>query len=442
VKPRGISLFAQTIVLLLLALLLAQAVTVALILFRPGPRPDFHSLTDIGDVLAGRARPERTGLLRGFEPHLPPQPPDMIEDDKLTAQLAHAIGAPPMAVRLWYRADQSASFPFRRPRHAHEGRVMVRRGEPYFFNAVVAAAEMGDGWAVVRTRPRPFLNEWQRWTLLWFGLSTLLLVPMAWIFARRLTKPMRGFVEAADRFGRDEPAPMLPVEGPAELRTMAQALNRMQARIDAQLRERTSMIGAIAHDLRTPLARIAFRIEAAPDEMREKIQGDVEQMRVMVADTMAFVRGTNTPIRPERIDLAALIARIGETAAEMDRPVRFSGAAPVWVSGDPLALERLLDNLINNAVAFAGAAEITVESKAGKAIVLVQDRGPGMDDAMLARAFDPFERGEPSRSRATGGVGLGLTIARAIARSHGGELTLANRAGGGLEARFAMPLAG
>jgi signal transduction histidine kinase len=441
VKPRGISLFAQTIVLLLLALLSAQAVTVALILFRPGPRPDFHSLSDIGDALSGRADPRRTGLLRGVEPHLPPQPPDMIEDPNLTGKLARAVGEPVTDVRLWYRADQSASFPFRRPRHAHEGKVMVRRGEPFFFNAVVAAARSGPGWVVVRTQPRPFLNEWQRWTLLWFGLSTLLLVPMAWIFARRLTKPMRGFVEAADRFGRDEPAPVLPAEGPLELRTMAQALNRMQARIDAQLRERTSMIGAIAHDLRTPLARIAFRIEAAPDEMREKIQGDVEQMRAMVADTMAFVRGTTTPLRPERIDLAALIARIAETAAEMDRPVSFAGSGPVCVSGDPLALERLLDNLINNAIAFAGAAEIVLESDSDRAIVLVRDRGPGMDEAMLARAFDPFERGEPSRSRATGGVGLGLTIARAVARSHGGELTLANRPGGGLEARFTMPLA-
>ena len=441
-RPRGISLFAQTIVLLLLALLSAQAVTVALILFRPGPRPEFHSLSDIGDALSGRIDPRRSGLLRGVEPHLPPQPPDMIDDPKLTAQLARAIDLPETEVRLWYRADQSASFPFRGPRHGHEGRVMVRRGEPYFFNAVVAAAQAGPGWVVVRTQPRPFLNEWQRWTLLWFGLSTLLLVPMAWIFARRLTKPMRGFVEAADRFGRDEPAPVLPAEGPAELRTMAQALNRMQARIDAQLRKRTSMIGAIAHDLRTPLARIAFRIEAAPDEMREKIQGDVEQMRAMVADTMAFVRGTNAPLRPERIDLAALIGRIAEMAAEMDRPVHFAPSAPCWVTGDPLALERLLDNLINNAVAFAGAAEIVLESEAGRAIVLVRDRGPGMDDAMLARAFDPFERGDPSRSRATGGVGLGLTIARAIARSHGGELTLANRSGGGLEAHFTMPLAG
>jgi signal transduction histidine kinase len=442
VKPRGISLFAQTIVLLLLALLSAQAVTVALIVFRPGPRPDFHSLSDIGDTLGGRAGPQRSGLLRTYQSDMPAPAEDMIQDERLTAQLARSVGRPVSEVRLWYKADQGASFPFRGSRHRREGRVMVRRGEPYFFNAVTAAVRTGQGWLVVRTPPRPFLNEWQRWTLLWFGLSTILLIPMAWIFARRLTKPMRGFVEAADRFGRDEPAPVLPAEGPAELRTMAQALNRMQARIDAQLRERTSMIGAIAHDLRTPLARIAFRIEAAPDEMREKIQADVEQMRAMVADTMAFVRGTNAPLRPERIDLAALIARIAETAVEMDRPVSFAGSAPVWVSGDPLAMERLLDNLINNAVAFAGAAEIELASEAGKAIVLVRDRGPGMDEAMLVRAFEPFERGEPSRSRATGGVGLGLTIARAVAHSHGGELTLANRAGGGLDARFTMPLAG
>ena len=437
---RGLSLFAQTILLLLLALLTSQAVSIGMILVRPPPRPDVHSLSEIGDVLAGRTRSRPTDLLR-IDSVSPPRATgsEMVEDPRLTRVLAAALGRAIPDVRLYYEADQSASFPFRR-RHGDRG-VMIRHGEPLFFRGVIGAVREPGGWRVVRTPPRPFLSEWQRWTIAWFGFSTLLLVPIAWLFTRRLTRPMLRFAQAADQFGRDEPAPVLPVEGPAELRTMADALNRMQARIDDQIRERTAMIGAIAHDLRTPLARIAFRIESAPDAMRDKVQADVEQMRAMLADTIAFVRGASAPARPQQVDLAQLIVRIVADARETDRPVSYLGDGPVRVSGDALALERLLDNLVNNAIAFGGAAEIVLGLREGRAEVMVRDRGPGLSEAMLARAFEPFERGDPSRSRSTGGVGLGLTIARAIARNHGGTLTLANRDGGGLDARFLMPLA-
>jgi two-component system OmpR family sensor kinase len=441
VKRGGISLFAQTMALLLLTLLLGQAVIVGMVLVRPPPRPDIHSLYEIGGALSGPGTRRRHGdQLRAIAASAPPTAGDsMIEDARMTALLARALGRPAGDVRLYYQADQSASFPFRR--HRGERGVMIRRGEPFFFNSVVAAVRDGPRWRVVRTPPRPFLNEWQWWTLAWFGLSALLLVPVAWIFARRVTRPMRRFVEAADRFGRDETAPALPVEGPAELRTTAQALNRMQDRIDAHIRERTSMIGAIAHDLRTPLARIAFRIEGAPDAMREKVQADVEQMRAMIAHTISFVRSANAPLVRTRVDLSALLATIARKSAETARAVQFEATAPLWVHGDPLALERLFDNLINNALAYGGDAEIGIERVDDRAEVSVRDHGPGLSEAMLSRAFEPFERGEPSRSRATGGVGLGLTIAQAIARTHGGTLTLANRQGGGLVACFTMPLA-
>jgi signal transduction histidine kinase len=441
-RSRGLPIFWQTLLLLLSSLIVTQLVSIVLLLALEPPRPDFNRLSDVAEVLAGRTS-EREGRERALTVHIRRQPPlpgdNMITDPLYTMRLADRIGVSPARVRLYFEPDQRSGLPFDRRRH--RGHVPMRRGEPIFFNTVVAALDTGAEWRVVQTPPRPAIGPWQRRAMLWFALSVLVLLPFAWFFARRLTRPIRRFADAADRLGTDPLAPSVLPEGPAELRVTAQALNRMQRRLADYVSERTAMVGAIAHDLRTPLARIAFRIEAAPDDVREKVQADIEQMRAMIAATIGFVRGTADGSERRPLDLSALLGTIVAQDQEMGRRVDFQSSGPVWIVGDAVALARLFQNLIDNAISYAGAAHVLLAKEGARAVVSVSDEGPGLSDALLERVFEPFQRGDPSRNRETGGVGLGLTIARNIAAEHGGDVSLRNRGGGGLEARCSFPLA-
>jgi signal transduction histidine kinase len=441
-RSRGLPIFWQTLLLLLSSLIVTQLVSIVLLLALEPPRPDFNRLSDVAEVLAGRTS-EREGRERALTVHIRKQPPlpgdNMITDPRYTMRLADRIGVSPARVRLYFEPDQRSGFPFDRRRH--RGHVPMRRGEPIFFNTVVAALDTGAEWRVVQTPPRPAIGPWQRRAMLWFALSALVLLPFAWFFARRLTRPIRRFADAADRLGTDPLAPSVLPEGPAELRVTAQALNRMQRRLADYVSERTAMVGAIAHDLRTPLARIAFRIEAAPDDVREKVQADIEQMRAMIAATIGFVRGTADGSERRPLDLSALLGAIVAQDQEMGRQVDFQSSGAVWIVGDAVALARLFQNLIDNAVSYAGAAHLLLSKEGARAVVSISDEGPGLAEALLERVFEPFQRGDPSRNRETGGVGLGLTIARNIAAEHGGDVSLRNRPGGGLEARCSFPLA-
>ncbi|MES2498683.1 MAG: HAMP domain-containing sensor histidine kinase [Pseudomonadota bacterium] len=468
---KGLSIFWQTLLLLLASVAMVFVVAGTLFFWSPPPRPDFNSLSDIAEALAGRKIPRerhfrvmaiphdragpipqgpardlrpvpddrdrerRLGVVRLPAPPLPD--PDMVSSDIFTARLARRIGVPIGDVRLFFEPDQRSNMPF--GRH-DDRRVIVRRGEPLFFDTVVAGLRTDDGWRVVRTPPRPWLAAWQERILMLFGLSLLAVIPFAWFFARALAKPIRRIADAADRMGANPQAPLIVEEGPSELRVTAHALNRMQQRLSSYLTERTNMIGAIAHDLRTPLARIAFRIEAAPDEMREKVQGDIEQMRAMIAATISFVRATGSVTIVEPVALDRMLTALAAGDRETGRPVTLGAVEPVEVSGDPMALKRLFQNLVDNGVAYGGGVEISVARVDGEVEVRVSDRGPGLPETALEAMFQPFERGEPSRNRTTGGIGLGLSIARAIAQEHGGSLILANRTGGGLEAICRLPI--
>jgi two-component system OmpR family sensor kinase len=277
--------------------------------------------------------------------------------------------------------------------------------------------------------------------MIWFGLTALAMLPFAWLFARRLARPIRRFAEAVERLDHDRDAPPVPTEGPAELEMTAVALNAMHARLRSHLRERTAMIGAIAHDLRTPLARIAFRIEAAPDKIRGPVQADIEQMREMVTATIGFLRGDAGTGERQLVDLAALARRLAGEASDTGSTVAIAEIERAMVSGDRSALERLVQNLIDNAIQYAGSAELIVRRAVDCATVTVADRGPGIPEAELERMFEPFERRDRSRSRSTGGLGLGLAIARSIAQAHGGSIRAANRPGGGLAVTVELPVA-
>lgn len=441
--PRALPIFWQTLLLVLASLAASQLVTLAMFVVLDPPRPDFNRLGDVAEALAGggdrgeRGRRERELLVS--DSVRPPRPRGaMTSEPAFTRRLAARLDVSPEQVRLYFEPDQRASFGSDR-RLRKDGLVPMRRGEPLFFNTVIAAVETPAGWRVVKTPPRPLLAPWQRRMLLWFAISALALVPLAWWFARRLTRPIRRFADAAERMGRDPLAPSVAEEGPLELRQTAHALNLMQERLAAYVAERTAMIGAIAHDLRTPLARIAFRIEAAPDDVRDKVQADIEQMRAMIAATIGFVRGSTASRDIADLDLGDVISRLVAEEQDMGRPVETGEVEPIGVRGDRLALARLFQNLIDNGVAYGGGVMLSLVRDGGDAVATVADRGPGLPVDQVDRLFQPFERGDPSRNRETGGIGLGLTIARSIARAHGGTLILRNRAGGGVEAVLRLP---
>lgn len=437
---RSLPIFWQTLVLLQTALVMALVVSILLIIYLPAPRPDFYTMTEISERLALEPGSVAKLIVRHVDAE-PEADDGMISDPAITRRLATALGRPVDDVRLYFQADQSEIFPF--TREPGSGAVPIRHGQPYFFNTVVAAERepRGSGWRVLRTPPPSRVTAWQQRTMIWFGVSALAMLPFAWLFARRLARPIRRFAEAVERLDHDRDAPPVPTAGPAELEMTAVALNAMHARLRSNMRERTAMIGAIAHDLRTPLARIAFRIEAAPERIRGPVQADIEQMRKMVAATIGFLRGDAGTGERQRVDLAALARRLAGEASDTGSTVAIAEIEGAVVNGDRSALERLVQNLIDNAIQYAGGAELIVRRAVDRATVTVADRGPGIPEAELDRMFEPFERRDRSRSRSTGGLGLGLAIARSIAQAHGGSIHAANRPGGGLAVTVELPAA-
>ncbi|WP_396594200.1 ATP-binding protein [Brevundimonas sp. R86498] len=304
-----------------------------------------------------------------------------------------------------------------------------------------ASVRLEDGqWATVEP-PRGWIDPWQARLLMALGITALLLTPVVWLMARRLTRPIRAFAQAAERLGADPDAEPLVPSGPTEVRTAIAAFNDMQAAIRQHMRQRTQTIAAIAHDLRTPLTRLRFRAEQAPDGLRDRMASDVEEMDALIGQALAFARGETRAERREPLDLSKLAADCVAGFEETGAAVTIEGddnALPV--EGDPAGLRRAVSNLIDNALKFAGSAQIAALRQDDLAVITVSDAGSGLAVEELEAVFEPFYRGERSRNRQTGGAGLGLAVARQAARAAGGDVTLSNRAGGGLEARLTLPL--
>jgi len=225
-----------------------------------------------------------------------------------------------------------------------------------------------------------------------------------------------------------------------EVRRAAAAFNTMQARLQTYLREREQMLGAVSHDLRTPITRLRLRAELIEDEaLRAKFARDLAEMEAMTAVALDFLRGVNKdePVQP--VDVTALLESLQADSEEAGHDVTVQGEMQTPYPAHPLALKRLLSNLIENAIKYGARASVTVEDKAAQLRIVVADEGPGIPEEQLEQVFEPFYRIEGSRSRDTGGVGLGLSVARDIARAHGGELVVRNRVGGGLEAVLTLP---
>jgi len=286
---------------------------------------------------------------------------------------------------------------------------------------------------------RPRSSRW----LLYAVMFPLCLGLLAYVVARMATRPLGGLARAATALGADINQPPLPETGPSELRDAAAAFNVMQSRIRSYVEERTEMLAAIAHDLQTPLTRLRLRLEKVADEgLREKLVADLGAMQGMIREGLDLATSLDTGGMMQRVDLDSLLSSVCADAVDAGQDVTLSGQTRVSIPAIPIALQRCLANLIDNAVKYGRYARVTATREGNKAVIRLNDGGPGIPDAQIEKAFDPFYRIETSRSRATGGTGLGLTIARNIARKHGGALILRNAVGGGLECTLTLPLDG
>ena len=253
---------------------------------------------------------------------------------------------------------------------------------------------------------------------------------------------MRELANAADRIGRD-PAPT-PVgeRGPREVRHAARAFNDMQARIARLIADRTQALAAVSHDLRTPITRLRLRAGLIDDpETQAKIDADLDEMEGMIESTLAYLRGETETEMPRPMDIVSTLTTLCNATADAGADVNYVGPAQLRLVARPLALKRALSNLIDNAVGYGGCARVALRADGDAVEITVDDDGPGIADAEQANVLEPFYRLEASRSRKTGGAGLGLTIAKQVLDAHGGMLALANRAEGGLRVTLRLPRA-
>lgn len=334
-------------------------------------------------------------------------------------------------------------LPMPGPLRPHEVHMF---GGPYWGEMIVALRLPEGEWLNVTIQVEP-PRPWHSPTFLWaFVLMTAAAALLTLWAVRRMTAPVTTLAKAAEALGRDVNAPPLPEDGPIEVATAAAAFNTMAARIRRFVQDRTEMLTAIGHDLRTPITRLKLRAEfMEDDEQRRKMLIDLEELEAMVSATLAFGRDAKAtePVSP--LDLPELLRTILDEATDawpdLAEKVAYEGPPHLTVRVRPLALKRALANLVANAVNYGGSARIRLTPPAdGIVVIEVEDEGPGVAPQELDRVFEPFHRVEPSRNRETGGVGLGLPIARNILRAHGGDVTLANRPTGGLRATVTLPV--
>lgn len=275
------------------------------------------------------------------------------------------------------------------------------------------------------------------------GSAAVAILLSAWVLGFT-TRPLRRFAAAANRLGVDMNAPSLEEAGPREVRLAAAAFNKMQRRLRAFVEDRTRMLAAVSHDLRTPLTRMRLRAEFIDDDaVREKMLDDLAEMEAMIGSTLAFARDEAAQEDIQPLELNAMLERLVEDMRDGGKPASMTPSPfPVPIMGRRMALRRAIANLLENAVKYGQRADIAIAVTGENVTVTIDDDGPGIPETEFDNVFRPFFRLEGSRSRDTGGTGLGLSVANDIVRAHGGEIGLANRPEGGLRVTVVLPMAG
>ncbi len=431
------SIFSHTLILVVGVVVAVTLVNVAIILLHPPPAGDPVTAHEITELLKGeKSAPTQNNLQVENTDALP-----LLDDNSPRGQLRRAIGR---IVQLDDQGSSTGTQTAPGTGSSQEERSAVAHTEdfdPVIFGSFTIALEQPDGsWRTVSGGSDQIVQKWRSRMVLWILLSVLLVLPIAWWFSKRIARPIRAFGIAAELLGTRHDLERVEVSGPAEIQQAAKALNDMQARLQKYVRERTSMVGAIAHDLRTPLSRIHFHLLPAPLPVRQHVEAEIAEMEQMIAVTLDFVQNETRAQVSEQVELGLLVEGVVDDLADLGKEVRMTASASVTVEGDPVLLRRVFVNLIQNAVSYGTRARASVRVDAGLAIVEIVDDGPGMSEADLVRAFEPFYRTESSRNRATGGMGLGLAIVYSAVHAHGGTVDLINLSPGGLCARVSLPI--
>jgi len=435
------SLAGQMALLVAVALFVAQAVNFALIvrdrsasrLQQASALPALRIADAIGREAGGQPIASDRGRIRRVDTN--PIPADLPR----RADVAAAVRA--NLARMGVTVGQVDAAVIHLPPRAGGGGAMHtgRRGPRRML--LIAVAQPGHGWLVARTF-WPDAGPAILWRLIaqTLVLYIVLLVPVLWL-ARRISQPLRALTHDAQRFSLGGAAAPVPEAGPADVRAVIAAYNALGVRVRAMLDEKDRMLGALGHDLRTPLAALRVRIESVEDEAdRARMADIIHEMNRTLDDILSLAR-LGRPSQPvTEVDLAALVDAVVEDFRDLGHPVAFEEADRLPVRLRPSLIRRAVRNLIENAVKYGGGAEVTLAPRGGAVAIVVADRGPGIPPDRLADVFEPFTRLENSRNRETGGIGLGLALARAIAREAGGDVSLANRDGGGLEAILTLPM--
>lgn len=425
------SLFARLSLILLAGMLAVQGISLWL---QSGERATVVAQTR-GQVFADRI----ADAVRVLEAVAPPQRPGVIAGlpaDGVVAQLIEEADAAGHAPRGPFQAIVAARLGSEREIRAAGGGMPRKGGRGRSFDV-----RLRDGqWVRLTTAPEPEAPALPGKLLVQLLLSFAVVLGVVVIAVRQASAPLKQLAEAADSLGLDLEGPPLAERGPTETRRAAQAFNRMQTRIRRLVEERARALAAVSHDLRTPLTRLRLRTElVADDSLRAQMTRDLETMAAMLDATLDYLRGVQAGEAPCRIDMNALLQSLSEDARVLGREIAITGVAQTPYTGRLSALRRALQNLLDNAIKYGLGAHIRVEDSAEALSITVEDDGPGIPPEQLARVTEPYYRVDAARGAETGGVGLGLAIVQDVALLHGGELVLANRAGGGLAARLVLP---
>jgi len=354
----------------------------------------------------------------------------------------HDTSAVRVGVEFGDRGDErGGEREWRRDRSGSDAMPLRKHPRIHDLKDMTISIRLRDGtWFNFRTNQFKAPPPWSGRTLQLLVLLLTLVIGSALFIARRMARPMANLADAADRFGLGQLQSPLPEKGPREVRMTIRAFNLMQDRLHKHITDRSRMLAAVSHDLRTPITTLRLRAEYIEDaEMREKTLATLAEMEAILTATLGFARDEAADEKARSTDLAALLQSLVDDHADLGGGVSYEGPDRSIFTCRPIALKRALSNLIDNGVKYGEQVKVRLSEDSSGVEIHVDDTGPGIPEADLKNVFTPFFRLEKSRNRETGGTGLGLSVARTIVHAHGGQLRLVNRPDGGLRAVMRLP---